>query len=75
MEKVYVKDGPFKGEERGVEENVRFAQFPPGHVRCKDSGDTNQAGQRIFVYEPRVKKVGLTDTIEVDEETSGDDVG
>lgn len=53
MEKVYLKGGPFNGEEREATGDELIAQFPPGHARYKDSGEINQAGQRIFVYEPR----------------------
>jgi hypothetical protein len=67
MEKVYLKGGPFGGEVCAVEESVVIAQFSPGHVRYVDRGETNRAGQRIFVCEPREIDENIEHGVKVDQ--------
>ena len=72
MEKVYLEDGPFKGEVRELQGSELLCQYPPGHVPYKDSGRT----LRVFVRNPgvgapvvHIEVVG--DRVTADEEIDG----
>jgi hypothetical protein len=67
MEKVYLKGGKFDGEPGNVRGSDIVHYFAPGHLRYKDSGERNQAGRRIFVYEPREIDENIEHGVKVDQ--------
>jgi hypothetical protein len=65
METVYLQGGEFNGEDRELNETDVVYDFAPGHVHYKDSSERNQAGQHIFVYEPRDRDVDVSLEVKV----------